>query len=110
MTTTVARPPTMAAEKDPAFKDRLRELRTAAGVTQLDLAFRAHIQPSTVARLERGTVRPSWDTVVAMAKALGVGVEAFTEPPSKQIPPTGPGRPRKATPGNQTNRKGNRHG
>jgi transcriptional regulator with XRE-family HTH domain len=84
----------MAAEKDAAFKDRLRELRTAAGVTQLDLAVRAHIQPSTIARLERGAVHPTWATVLALAKALGVEVGAFTEPPTKQIPPTGPGRPK----------------
>jgi transcriptional regulator with XRE-family HTH domain len=86
----------MAAEKDPAFAGRLRELRAAAKLTQFDLAVKAGVKPSTIARLEQGAAQPEWNTVRALAAALGVGVEVFAEPPSTSIPPRTLGRPKKS--------------
>lgn len=94
MPTAVARRAKMA-EKDAAFAARLRELRAAAELTQFELAVKADLQPNTIARLERGTMHPTWASVRALAAALGVGVEAFAKPPTRAIPPTGPGRPKK---------------
>jgi hypothetical protein len=48
-----------------------------------------------VADLEQGRRQPAWETVVALAKALGVSCDAFLQEPTT-APPTGPGRPRKA--------------
>ncbi len=63
-----------------AFADRLRALRQEAGLTQQKLADAAGLQREAIARLELGTRQPTWATVQAIAKALGVSCEAFTEP------------------------------
>ena len=53
---------------------------------------------SGVAQLEQGRNKPSWDTVLALCKALQVSCEAFTQEPT-QRPQAGRGRPRKAAAG-----------
>lgn len=79
------------------FSARLKHLREAAGLTQQELATKAGFQRGAVARWELGTREPSWKNIVALANALGVSCEAFTEeaPP---VEPSGPGRPRKEPP------------
>jgi transcriptional regulator with XRE-family HTH domain len=54
-----------------AFGARLREHRTAAGLTQRQLAERVGMAYQNVARLERGAHGPSWERVVELAAALG---------------------------------------
>jgi transcriptional regulator with XRE-family HTH domain len=88
----------MDAAKDPNFAPRLKELREAAGLTQEQLAERAKLHKLTVAKLEQGIRQPSWVTVQALAAALGVDCLAFQEPPETDRPPSGRGRPSKATP------------
>ena len=95
MTTAVALRREMPAKKDAGFPARLRELRLAAGISQAELGFRAGLHPGTIAQLEQEGAQPTWPTVRALADALGVTVQAFTEPPSAQLPPAGPGRPKK---------------
>jgi transcriptional regulator with XRE-family HTH domain len=68
------------AEKDPAFAGRLKELRQAAGWTQYELGVRSGVQPNTIARLEQGKAGPTWATVRALAKALGVTPNDFMRP------------------------------
>jgi transcriptional regulator with XRE-family HTH domain len=80
------------------FSARLRELRSAAGLTQKDLAESAGVALRTVSSLEQGLYEPVWSTVLALAEALGVGVEAFAA--AGAASPGGPapsrrGRPRK---------------
>ena len=59
-----------------AFAGRLRELRTAAGLTQEELAERAGLSPNAVGALERGQRRrPYPHTVRALADGLGLGEE-----------------------------------
>jgi transcriptional regulator with XRE-family HTH domain len=65
------------------FGARLRELREAAGLTQLGLAQKAGLHREAVGQLERGTRHPAWETVLALAEALGVSVAAF-EPEKKK--------------------------
>lgn len=51
---------------------RLRELRRQKGLTQEELASRAHTHPVEVGRVERGTRDPRLTTLVRMAGGLGV--------------------------------------
>jgi transcriptional regulator with XRE-family HTH domain len=75
------------------FGDRLKELREAAGLTQTQLAERAGLTKATVSRLEQGLRKePSWQTVLALSRALGVECTAFNEEPAER-PPAKMGRP-----------------
>jgi transcriptional regulator with XRE-family HTH domain len=83
------------------FKDRLRELRTAANLTQQELADKAGMTREGIAQLEIGRREPAWGSVVALAQALGVTCDAFLQPPAageEATPEPRPkGRPRKAS-------------
>jgi hypothetical protein len=48
-----------------------------------------------VAHLEQGRRKPSWETVLALAAALGVDCKAFEQAPTPRAD-VGPGRPPKA--------------
>ena len=41
------------------MKNRVRELRTAAGLTQQELARRVHVSSRTIISLEKGQYNPS---------------------------------------------------
>lgn len=56
---------------------RVKENRTRAGYTQLELAERAECSESTICRLENGTSMPSIQTLVIISDALNVSVNAF---------------------------------
>jgi transcriptional regulator with XRE-family HTH domain len=56
------------------FADRLREVRTARGMTQAGLADLAQVTASYVSRLEAGRVAPGIDLVERVAAALGTTV------------------------------------
>ena len=51
---------------------RLRELRGARFLSQVDLARKAGISEHTIIRLEKGRTSPKWQTIRKLAKALGV--------------------------------------
>jgi transcriptional regulator with XRE-family HTH domain len=79
------------------FAGRLRELREAAGLTRNGLAELAGLKSEAgIRNLEQDIRKPSWETVIALAKALGVTADAFLQEPQER-PSPGPGRPRKAT-------------
>ena len=68
-------PGTAAKSEQPRapFGARLRGLRERAGLTQQELAERAHLTPHAISALERGTrTRPYPHTVRSLADALGV--------------------------------------
>jgi transcriptional regulator with XRE-family HTH domain len=78
------------------FGARLRELREGAGLTQQQLADRAGLKIGGIRDLEQGiNRRPLWDTIQALAEALGVDCRAFQEEPA-DTSPRGRGRPPKA--------------
>jgi transcriptional regulator with XRE-family HTH domain len=78
------------------FAGRLRELRAAAGLSRKELAALAGMRSEAGIRdLEQGARKPSWETVIALCKALKVPCDSFTEKPA-ELPPAAPGRPRKA--------------
>ncbi len=51
----------------------IRELRTERGWSQLELANRAGVTPSTIYNWERGRFEPKATQLRAVARALGVG-------------------------------------
>jgi transcriptional regulator with XRE-family HTH domain len=61
------------------FGSRLTELREKAGMTPEQLAQRVNMTLGAISLLERGDRSPAWGTMVALATALGVGVEVFAE-------------------------------
>ncbi len=67
---------------------QLRQLRTTAGLTQLELAERAGVADGTISRLERGRLKePSAHLVEKLAAGLGVGVQDLLRRTGK--PPKG---------------------
>jgi DNA-binding XRE family transcriptional regulator len=59
------------------FASRLRQLREAAGLTQVQLAERAGPHLHGITKLEQGNREPAWSPVLALAEALGVDCMAF---------------------------------
>lgn len=78
-------------EETSYFGGRLQEIREQADLTQQELADKAELSKATVAALERRAKEPKWETVLVLARALGVSCEAFTTRP--KLKPKGPGRP-----------------
>lgn len=63
-----------------ALADRLKTLRAGRDLTQAELARRAGLAPSYVNRIESGQVlRPSYETIEALAGVLQVTPDALTE-------------------------------
>ena len=60
------------------FARKLRELRKIAGLTQIQLAWRAQLSVSLVTKLEQGNIKdPKWSTVRKLATVLGVKTDVF---------------------------------
>ena len=53
----------------------LKELREAAGLKQLDVAFALRVTPQTVYNWERGTREPKGSHLQQMAKLFGVSAD-----------------------------------
>jgi transcriptional regulator with XRE-family HTH domain len=63
------------------IKDRLKELRKAAGLTQQDLAMKSGLSITTVVHIEAGRIPdPRISTLRALAKVLGVGLDELAGP------------------------------
>ena len=54
------------------FPERLRTARAKRGLSQGDLANRAHFQASAISHFETGTRKPSFDNLRRLADALEV--------------------------------------
>jgi DNA-binding XRE family transcriptional regulator len=59
------------------FGRTLRKLRVKAGLSCAELAIAIDMHRTHVYALENGQYGPTWATVCAIAKALGVSTEAF---------------------------------
>ena len=57
------------------MKNRVREYRTAAKMTQQDLADRVHVSSRTTISIEKGQYNPSLMLAYRMAQVFGVSVE-----------------------------------
>jgi transcriptional regulator with XRE-family HTH domain len=77
---------------------RLQRLRMAACISQSQLARAASIPVGTLRNLEQDRRVPRLDTADALARALGVGLDALVgdafHDPNVQPPPVEPSRPR----------------
>jgi putative transcriptional regulator len=58
-------------------RDRLREARHRAGLSQRALAEQIGVAYPTVARIELEQHRPTLDVALAIARALGTSVESM---------------------------------
>jgi transcriptional regulator with XRE-family HTH domain len=72
-------PPTMEAfeRRRPAYElaSKLIQLRMRTGLTQLALAKRANMTQPEIARLESGTIQPTWETVARVLGAFGAELD-----------------------------------
>lgn len=59
------------------FKERLREMREGAGLTQEQLAERAGLSVHTLRTYEYGQRLPGYGVVLHLSKALGTDCRAF---------------------------------
>ncbi len=66
-----ARVKAVAATGSQSLGKRIRAIREATGMTQSELATAAGIGRATEVRLENGGQSPRYDTLVAIARALG---------------------------------------
>jgi len=65
-----------------AFGDRVRALRTAAGLTQEELAEHCGLFRTYLSRIETGVANPTLTMIYALAASLGVTViDMFPNPP-----------------------------
>lgn len=56
----------------------LREVREGRGLSQVELAEKSGLKQATISDLERGdTLRPQFETISKLAKALNVPLETF---------------------------------
>ena len=79
------------------FATRLEELRQRAELTVYALAKQSGVSKQAIAKLESGANAPAWETVLKLAKALGVEVTEFVSPDPAVTPaPEEPDQP--ATP------------
>lgn len=62
-----------------AFGKRVRELRTAKGMSQYELSYISDIPKSQIVRIEKGEVNTGISSVAAIAKALEVGPKDLFE-------------------------------
>lgn len=59
------------------ISDGIKRMRAIKGITQEELAERAGINRTTIAKYETGRTKPSAQNVARMAEALGVSVDAI---------------------------------
>ncbi|WP_125256455.1 helix-turn-helix transcriptional regulator [Brevundimonas fluminis] len=60
---------------DARLGSHLKEVRTAAGLTQAELAERAGVSRKTINTVENGVFTPSTTLALLLARTLGVTVE-----------------------------------
>jgi transcriptional regulator with XRE-family HTH domain len=75
-----------AATTEERVRQRLRELRLANGLTLRQVAAHAHLDVSTLSRLESGKRRLTLDHLPPLADALGVSTDELLTPPRPPDP------------------------
>lgn len=58
-----------------SFFERLKQLRTEAGLTQEDLAKKLNLSPSTISLYESNTREPNISTLIGVANYFGVSTD-----------------------------------
>ncbi len=79
------------------FAERVRELRTRAGLTQEALAERAGVLVFSIRNWEQGQREPRWADFCKLAKALGACCQDFADVDGlAESPPAKKGKGRKS--------------
>lgn len=64
-----------------AAMDKVREIRKARGLSQVELAEKAGVNQATISKVERGNMNVTLENITAIATALGVEpVQLFSLP------------------------------
>lgn len=76
----------LMAGKKGFFARRLKKLRLEAGFSQAALAEGSGLSVSAIRHFEYGLREPTYETLVKLARALGVSLSAFDQgpPPDSQ--------------------------
>ncbi|MCC4248058.1 MULTISPECIES: helix-turn-helix domain-containing protein [Microbacterium] len=91
MTQPAAVEDTVPSDAPTGVGERIRELRTARGMSARTLAKTLGISPSAVSQIERGVLQPSVSRLIAITDALGVPLVAAFDPASdRPVEPAGP--------------------
>ena len=61
------------------FSDKVFYLRQKNKLTQVELAERTNVKQSTIQAYESGRAKPMYNTMVALANALGVSAEDLVD-------------------------------
>ena len=77
------------------FAQKLRQLREEKAFSQEGLARAANVSTATIVRLERKEMDPSWSTVQALSRALGVDCRSFQTEDASHVEPPPAKKPRK---------------
>jgi transcriptional regulator with XRE-family HTH domain len=64
-----------ALEPIEQFAKNLKDARARAGLSQQQLANRSDLHPTEISRLERAVREPRLDTIVRLARGLGIGAD-----------------------------------
>lgn len=75
------------ATVEQVFGQVLRELRTRSGKTQEAVAFDAGLDRTYISMLERGLRQPSLETVLVLARALGIASSDIVAMVEAQVHP-----------------------
>lgn len=91
----------MLAQDDPAkvivaIGRRIAELRSQSGLTQRQLAKKLRVSIPWISRVEAIGENLTVETIVRIARAIGVGPAELWTPPGPGAPKVARGRPRKA--------------
>lgn len=64
------------------FGNKIRELRTAKGLSQEELAYKAHLSTTFLGKIERGVNNPTLKSIYQISVALGVPLsDIFSDTP-----------------------------
>lgn len=80
------------------FGVKLREVREAINISQKTLAERVGCSFSVIQKLEQGIQEPTWPTLLAIARVLGVPASVFEEAADNELVTENrsPGRPKRS--------------
>lgn len=62
-------------ENRKVFQKRLRDVRESRGLSQIDLARKADLQPPAICQFEKGVQAPSFENLRRLVDALNVPVD-----------------------------------
>ena len=60
--------------------EKVRKERKLAGLTQEQLAERCHVSTKHIANIEKGSMNPSYEILLAIARVLPVSLDALITP------------------------------